>query len=422
MKKSLCTWLSAIIISSPVIAHEGDEPHSHTSTESSLNVGVILDAYYQYGGARAFSEYDSGFGLGHTEIGFNGNIDDLFSGTLTTVIDSHGDEANIAIEEAFITTGALGYGINLKAGRFLSDFGYLNNKHKHTDYFSERPLQYRNFLGDHYFDDGASFTYVLPTSLYMQLSFEAFNGNKLNHNLEYPDEYHYEDLNKDYDVGVYTANFKLGGDINASSSYQLGFSYLRNQRANVKVDYTAHSHVTPHSIRADDHDHGHDDHGHGHAHSHGASASAQNLYNVDLTYKWFKNGNLKNNGLILGAEYLLAQGLVANGNDDIDNYTDTLNSFYVKAIYQFNQSFNLATRYGYAQSYDFHLDGHGDHIDPHFETEKYQEIDLALNYYASHFSNIRLGYTYLDYDNEDKDHIFTLQYIMSLGAHGAHSF
>ncbi|MDF5447064.1 hypothetical protein P3680_26160, partial [Vibrio parahaemolyticus] len=164
-------------------------------TRSNPQIGVVVDGYYQ-DGQRHNSEREEGFGLGHTELNFSSNIDDKFYGALTAVLERHGDETELELEEAFIETLALPYGVNVRAGRFLSDFGYLNNQHMHTDSFVERPIAYRTFLGSHYYDDGVRANIVLPTDLYVKLGVEALSGSKMS------------SVEDGSEVGVYTTTLK----------------------------------------------------------------------------------------------------------------------------------------------------------------------------------------------------------------------
>jgi len=198
--------------------------YSAMAEDSSLtnpSISAVLDGYYQTGD-RPLAERAEGFGLGETELALSANIDEMFYGKVTAVVESHDGETELNLEEAFIQTLAMPYGLSVRAGRFLSDIGYLNNQHLHTDAFTDRPAAYRAFLGGHYFDDGIRLNYVAPTDLYWTMGVEAFKGESL----RATDEHGERDFD---DVGVYTALTKIGGDIGIESSWQLGLSYLRNQ-------------------------------------------------------------------------------------------------------------------------------------------------------------------------------------------------
>nr|WP_275665354.1 hypothetical protein [Vibrio sp. Isolate22] len=366
------------ILSAPVFA----------DTLSNPQIGVVLDGYYQ-DGQRNNSERDEGFGLGHTELNMSANIDDKFHGSLTTVIETHDDETELLLEEAFIETLTMPYGLSIRGGRFLSDFGYLNNQHMHTDSFVERPAAYRTFLGSHYYDDGVRANIVLPTDLYVKFGVEALSGSKMS------------SVDDGSDVGVYTTTLKLGDDFSESSSWQFGLSYLRNENGKVR--------------EFGDHDHGHD---HDHDHSHGAAVTGSNLYGADFVWKWAPNGNYKYQNFTLAAEYMLLDGIVDDKYKNDAESPDTLAGYYVSGVYRFSPSWSAGLRYGEAESYDGHA--HGDHM--HFTAMNDKEADAMIAWDSSHFGIVRAQYSRVENQSKETDNVFTLQYVMTFGAHGAHAF
>ncbi|CAM2928920.1 hypothetical protein [Vibrio rarus] len=353
---------------------------------SNPQIGVVLDGYYQ-DGQRHNSEREEGFGLGHTELNISSNIDDKFHGSLTAVLESHGEETELMLEEAFVETLALPYGLNIRAGRFLSDFGYLNNQHMHTDSFVERPIAYRTFLGSHYYDDGVRANLVLPTDLYVNLGVEALSGSSMSA------------VDDGTEVGVYTATLKMGHDFSESSSWQFGLSYLRNENGKVN-------------------DFGEHDHDHDHEHSHAATVTGANLYGADFVWKWAPNGNYKYSNLTLSAEYMLLDGAVDSKYKDDAESPDTLSAYYVSGVYRWTPSWSAGLRYGEAESYDGHA--HGDHM--HFTALNDKELDAMIAWDSSHFGTVRAQYTRIDNQDSETDNVFTLQYVMTFGAHGAHAF
>lgn len=101
---------------------------AETPTLGNPAISAVLDGYYQ-SGDRALGGREEGFGLGESELAISANIDDLFYGKLTAVIEAHDGETELELEEAFVQTLALPGGLSVRAGRFLSDVGYLNNQH-----------------------------------------------------------------------------------------------------------------------------------------------------------------------------------------------------------------------------------------------------------------------------------------------------
>lgn len=376
-------------------------------------ISVVLDGYYQ-SDDRIMTERAEGFGIGETELAFSANIDDMFYGKLTTIFESHDGESELEIEEAFIQTMALPNGFTVRAGRFLSDIGYLNNQHLHTDSFTSRPSAYRAFLGGHYFDDGLRVSYLAPTDLYWTMGAEVFAGDSL----RAADEHGERDFDS---TGVYTAYTKLGGDLGVESSWQLGLSYLRNENGQLTPE--EHDEHEEDTHEADDH-----------GHSHSASYTGKNTFIADFVYKWAPNGNYKYQHLTLSAEYFrvndfMASSLLEEDHEEHDEHEeheeheehsgvkDYHQAWYVSAVYQFSPSWSAGLRYG-------KLDSQLQHED-HFDSQKLKETEFSIAWHNSHFSTVRLEVSHqsnVGFESEQNDNVISLQYVMTMGAHGAHQF
>jgi hypothetical protein len=385
---------------------------AQTPTLSNPTVSAVLDGYYQ-SDDRLMTERTKGFGLGETELAFSASIDDMFYGKLTTVFELNDGESEVIVEEAFIQTMALPNGFTIRAGRFLSDIGYLNNQHLHSDSFTSRPSAYRAFLGGHYFDDGLRINYIAPTDLYWSTGVEAFSGDSL----RAADEHGEREFDS---TGVYTAFTKIGGDIGIESSWQLGFSYLRNENGQ----------LTPEEHDEDEHEEeGHSEDEHGHSHS--ASYTGKNTYVADFVYKWAPNGNYKYQHLTLSAEYFRVSDFMVSelhdeheeeehhdeeGHSD-ENSKDYHEAWYVSGVYQFSPNWSAGLRYG-------ELDSQLQH-EEHFDQQELKETELSVAWHNSHFSTVRLELSHqsnIGFENAQNDNVITLQYVMALGAHSAHQF
>ena len=376
--------------------------YAEDSSLTNPAISAVLDGYYQ-NTERPMSERAEGFGLGHTEVAMSANIDDMFYGKLTAVIEVHDGETELGLEEAFIQTMAMPYGLSMRAGRFLSDIGYLNNQHVHTDAFSDRPAAYRAFLGSHYFDDGLRVSYVAPTDLYWTMGAEAFKGDSM----QAEDEHGERDYKT---IGVYTAFTKIGGDAGVNGSWQAGLSYLRNENGR---------------MTAEEHD-DHDDHAavqEEHDHSHSAQYTGENTYVADFVYKWAPNGNYKYQHLTLSGEYFRVTDFkpLEEEHDEHDAHGDVgkdyQDGWYLSGVYQFSPKWSAGVRYGQVDTQLMH--------DDHFDAQKLKETEVSLAWHHSHFSTVRLQYTNqqgTNFEGIEDDNVITLQYVMTLGAHGAHQF
>ncbi|MPY25938.1 hypothetical protein [Shewanella sp. YLB-07] len=379
-------------------------------------ISAVLDGYYQ-NTERPMAERGEGFGLGHTEIAMSANIDDMFYGKLTAVIEMHDGETELGLEEAFIQTLAMPWGFSIRAGRFLSDVGYLNNQHVHTDAFSDRPAAYRAFLGSHYFDDGVRVNYVAPTDLYWTMGLEGFKGDSMRaaggehdeHDEHDEHEGHSDHAEREYkNIGVYTAYTKIGGDI-GNGSWQAGLSYMRNENGRmVEGEHEDHAALAA----------GHE----GHDHSHSATFTGENTYIADFVYKWAPNGNYKYQHLTVSGEYFRVTDFapLEDGHDhdhDSADSVDDMQGWYLSSVYQFSPNWSAGVRYGETDVQELHGD--------HFDAQKLKETEVSLAWHHSHFSTVRLQYTNqkgTNYFGIEDDNVLTLQYVMTLGAHGAHQF
>ena len=364
---------------------------AQTDLISNPAISVVLDGYYQTKD-KSLSERSRGFGLGETELSLSGSIDDVFYGKFTTVLEANEDNTEVELEEAFVQTLFLPAGFTMRGGRFLSDIGYLNNIHLHSDSFVERPLVYRAFLGNHYFDDGFRISYVFPTPIYWQVGLEALKGNKLR-----AEDEHGERVFKN--VGVYTFHSKWGGDIGVNNSWQFGLSYLRNENGR----------LTPHDENEQQNEEENAD-----EHSHDAAFNGENTYIADMVYKWAPDGNYKYQHLMLSAEYfrvtdVLPQNESSNNNDYY--------GWYLSGVYQLSPKWSTGIRYGTLSTLSEENEV--------FIKQKSTEVDAMVAWHHSHFSTLRFQYSNQSLPepiNGASDHVFTLQYIMTLGAHNAHQF
>ncbi|MGL5392493.1 MAG: hypothetical protein ACRDA8_14170, partial [Shewanella sp.] len=347
---------------------------------------------------RPLADAAKGFGLGETEVALSANIDDNFYGKLTGVLELHDGETELSLEEAFVQTLALPAGFGLRAGRFLSEIGYLNNQHLHTDSFSGRPIVYRAFFGGHYFDDGLRLNWVAPTDLYWTLGLEAFKGERLRAEAE-------EGEGDFATVGVYTFYTKIGADVGDNGSWQAGLSYLRNANGELKPHEDANA---PIAVAEDGHS--------SHSDSHSAAYTGKHTYGADVVYKWAPQGNYKYQHLTLSAEYWRVSDFAASSLVEAPS-KDYHQGWYMGGVYQLSPTWSVGGRYGKLAAQE----AHGEH----FHGQTLTETELMLAWHPSHFSTVRLQYTQqqgVNFEGVEDDNLFTLQYIMSLGAHGAHQF
>ncbi|MFP3873815.1 MAG: hypothetical protein ACLFV1_05105, partial [Thiohalophilus sp.] len=157
---------------------------------------------------------------------------------------------------------------------------------------------------------------------------------------------------------------------------------------------------------------------------------------IDLVYKWAPNGNPKQTNFKLQAEYFLRDEKGQSEFTEPDSesvsadYIGEQQGLYVQGVYQFMPAWRVGLRYDRLEADNVITNFVAGGID---QDEYLEESGLGseakdparhsvmVDYSPSHFSRLRLQYSELDNGHEQNDMVM-LQYIMSLGAHGAHKY
>ncbi|HEY5603102.1 MAG TPA: TonB-dependent receptor [Gammaproteobacteria bacterium] len=357
---------------------------------------------FQLGGEAGI--YEKGFSIGHNELTLSANVDDKFYGLFNLAIASEAGETVTELEEAYIETLGLGKGLTVKGGQFYSGLGYLNTIHDHAHDFADVPLVYAAMFGNHLLEKGIQLRWLAPTDFFLEFGAELTSG------AEFPGG-----ENEDNNTGR-TLFVKTGGDFSVSSSWQAGLSY-----------YTAEFDLRE---------------GGGHAHG-GATADTDqeildgktSISGIDFVYKWAPNGNPAQRNLKIQFEYFLRD------EEGQLEYTDNINSltgsadydgdqsgFYIQGVYQWMPHWRAGLRYDHLSSDNQLSNAVGGFTNDELgeATELVtghtpKRTSLMIDYSPSEFSRFRIQYMKDDSGEVSDDRIY-LQFIASLGSHGAHKF
>lgn len=358
--------------------------------------GAVLDTAYT-SRALALGGRDKGLQLGHSDLTASGPLGRHLRAQLTGVLATHDGQVEKAIEEAWVESRTLPLGLSARAGRFASQIGYLNQQHPHADDFIERPLMYRAFLGGHWNDDGLRLNVTLPTSLYWMVGAEVFRGRKLVAEAD-------PASGRTSGAGAYTLSTKLGGDLNRAHSWQAGLSYLHSRRIAAQEEEGAGGE----EHGEEEHDHGHE----GHHHHHGAQFGGRHTWIADATWKWAPGGNNRSEQLRVTAEVARVSGI-----NRFATSRDRHHAFALAAVWRFNPEWEVGARADRLRVAAPH--------DDHFHRGRIAEHSLMLAWKPSHLQSVRLQYTRqsgaVGIDNPARRSV-QLQYVLSFGAHGAHSY
>jgi len=342
------------------------------------------------------SRGEQGFVLGHNELILSSNIDDLFYGKLTLAIAEHEGETETELEEAYIETQGLGQGITLLAGRFYSGIGYLNNLHGHAWDFVDAPLVYRGLFGGQLIDDGLQMSWVAPTDIYFKLGLEATRGER------FPAGGAANDGR-----GAKSLFMKFGGDVGVSHAWQLGLSHW--QADIVERESGGHAHGDGAAIEVP------------------AFTGDSEVSGVDFVWKWAPNGNSREQNLKFQAEYFVRDEegtveLLGSNPSEVTSYEGEQTGWYLQTVYQFMPRWRAGYRYD-----RLNADNRGAEPDVLAEAGLADEghtperSSLMIDYSHSEYSRIRVQLA-KDDSYEDSDELIFVQYIVTLGAHGAHRF
>jgi len=371
--------------------------------EFNPSIGIVLNGKYNNFSMKSAEPAVKGFAIGHegergreglqlgeSELNFSSPIDDKFYGSMTYAIVQESDtaDAKVELEEAYIMTTPnfnLPEGMSLKAGRAFWTLGYMNEHHAHADDFANRPLPYRVYLNKGWNDTGAEISYILPTDYYAEVGAGMFRGN--DYPIKGPDG---------ESAGATSAYARIGGDIDQDQNWRLGVYIVDGENPSGRK--------------------GNEDEI--------VFKGDTTLYVTDFRYSLAPTGNVREQELTLQAE-LFARN--EDGTYNIDSggenqFNGTSYGWYVQSVYKFNPQWRAGLRYSQMETpgvptalIGTDLDGQG--FDP-------TSVAVMADWTNSEFSRIRWQF------NQDKlasgsgsvDNQFTVQYLMSIGAHGAHKY
>jgi hypothetical protein len=344
----------------------------------------------------ALGQRDQGLALGHSDLVARGPLGVHFSAQLGAAEHTHDGKTEFELEEAWLQTRTLPGGLQARVGRFASQIGYLNEQHPHADDFVERPLLYRAFFGGHWFDDGLRLNWTAPTPFFLGLGMEVFRGKQL-----------VREAASASSPGAVTLTAKLGADIGRSHSWQAGLSYLHNRReAALEED---HDHE---GDAHEGHDEDHDEAGHDHDHAHGALYSGRKTWLLDFTWKWAPGGNNRLNQVRVHLEHARVSGL-----NRYATASDRHQAMALAVVWRFLPEWELGGRIDRLRV----RIPHGDH----FHGGRLDERALMLAWKPSHQQSLRLQVSQqrnaVGIEDASRRTV-QLQYVLSFGAHGAHSF
>ena len=330
-----------------------------------------------------------GFSADETELVLAANVDPYWRGQAIVAMA----DGQAQIEEAWFQSLGIGEGIGLKAGRFRSGVGYLNEQHPHARDFSDAPLMYQAMFGDSYAQDGVQLKWLAPTPLFVELGAEIGRG------AHFPGT----DRNRN-GVGGGALYVHVGDDVGISNSWRAGASWLKTRAAERTADFV-------------------DING---ALAQGAFTGDSTTWLADFVWKWAPNGNSAHQNFKFQSEYFMRDergGLDCAGTCGalVDSrYKTRQSGWYAQGVYQFAPEWRAGLRYEQLDSGNRDLGANMANLV--VDSYRPKKVSAMVDYSWSEFSRVRLQIAQDKSMQGITDNQLTLQYVMSLGAHGAHKF
>ncbi|GAO37212.1 hypothetical protein SCT_2630 [Sulfuricella sp. T08] len=354
--------------------------------------GYQITGFHLPGGVLADVSPQRGFSLAETELGIYANVDPYFAGGLNFSI--HPDNT-VSTEEAFIQTLGLSHGLTVKAGRYFSGIGYLNEQHAHTWDFVDAPLAYQAFLGGQFNNDGVQVRWLAPTDTFVELGAELGRGAS------------FPGTGRDKNgAGASALYAHAGGDVGTNNSWRAGMSLLATSpQDRIWNDVDAFNAGVTNRFSGN-----------------------SKLWVADGVWKWAPNGNPVYTNFKLQGEYLRR---VEDGNLTYDvnvaslgtstgNYNAAQSGWYLQGIYQFAPYWRAGLRTERLDhgNIDYGVNN-ANLLRPDHDPSRQS---FMVDYNPSEFSRIRLQLAQDKSRQGVTDNQIFLQYQMSLGAHGAHKY
>ena len=337
-----------------------------------------------------------GFNARNAEITLDGAVDPYFQGFANIVLKLDNDnETEIELEEAFLQTTSLPYGLQLKGGQFFDAFGRINPTHPHTWEFADSPLVNGRLLGpDGLRGVGAQVSWTLPTPWYSQLLFAVQNGRG-------GTAYSFRNRGED---GLFFNRMTIDRDASALHDmlYVPRFETSFNPSDTQTVLLGASGAFGMNDTGTDNH---------------------TQIYGVDFLYKW-KSSHAEGGFPFVKwqTEAMYRRFEAGRGLDRLFPVEETFRDWglYSQLLWGFKKGWVAGVRgdYLHMQESAFTDDD---------TRQSRSRLSANLTWYPTEFSKIRLQYNHDFLEENDflasrgVDSIF-LQFEFILGAHGAHKF
>lgn len=324
------------------------------------------------------------FSLEEFEIAIQANLNPYARADVFLAKPGAGEEP-LEIEEAYVTfLKGLPFDMNVRAGKYLAEFGKLNMLHPHAWPFLTRPLSLERFFGDEGLNDlGISASILLPTGdeLYSRLTIDVLRGNSVGI---------IEPGSGDVSGGIGLVDTSGDEQRYAASARAMVFTPL-SENSDVEVGLSGMTAI-------------HDPYGRYRAW----------YTNLDFKYKWRPDSYT---ALTISGEYMLNARTISDPDDpspDPQSKSILSSGGYLYADYQFLKSYSIGARLDYSEA-------------PYSSDDRAFAGAVFLGFYpVEETMAFRLQYQHTRFEVPGADaqdvNMVALQFLFSMGPHKAHPF
>lgn len=302
------------------------------------------------------------FVLRELELGFSGNVDPYTRADMIVTVGANGGEWTVDLEEGYLTYLQLPYNLQMRFGKFRSEFGRANPIHLHALPWTDYPFVIQRYFGEEGMSGvGGELSWLVPNpwNQYIALIYEISNND--NSKIFAGDE---------ADDITHLLRLKSFRDLSNESTLEFGGSFAT----------------------------GPNDRFHGNHRS--------MVEGLDLTYRWKPKGQGLYKSFLWQTEILAAQADIREGQE-------ATWGMYSAVEYQFERQWKLGFRFDRTQL-------------PFSSSSDETGYSTYLTFLQSEFVFWRLAYLFIDRNFRDNgvgdEQRVQLQLNWTLGAHPAHKY
>jgi hypothetical protein len=348
----------------------------------------------------------NGFTLQNVELSLAGAIDPYFTGEthLVFFVDPANGDTTVEMEEAFLTTTGLPFGLQVKAGFFFTEFGLMNPTHPHAWHWQDQPIiNTRVFGPDGMRQAGLRVGWFLPVPWSSELLLGAQNANgEIMASFLANEEFFGE---RPIGGRPFVARSVTGPQ---DLVYLVRWVNFWNLRDDVGAQLGGSAVFGPNASGPD---------------------GRTTIYGGDLKVRWRPGNHFRGWPFLLWESEIIRRDYKADSFDGTDPTGNPLTlpaqtlhdwGLYTQLLYGFSYGWAAGVRFEYASGSGASVGGRA--ADP-FRDDRYR-VSPLLVWHPSEFSRLRLQYNYdrADHLTQRDAHTVWLGLEFLYGAHPAHKY